>query len=653
MWPFKKRQLASRIDGYAPPQPSTSDPWMDPRLVAEMKAHVAETSLHTDAAAFDGFRNCLTGIGDWTRDKTLGGSQQGLDFVLVQLPAVAVENRWRGSALGARIVQIIPDEMTREGYEVVVQPSEDDDDGDKQDAADRALGRLRAIDGRVISRRSHAHKRVDAFPMQASATMPGAPAGGAGAMGMMQDPRERPLALPDVDDEGAEISEAMSIKLEELNFDAVLWEALCYERAYGGAVILMGVDDGFDNLTAPLDEDRLSDVTHLNAFTGGWEGECVAWSYYQDPVKPNYGMPETYMIRNIGVPFARIPAPGEPPSRDVLPSGPYAGIITWVHESRLLVLPGIAVSRRARVQMRGWGDSIFTRVDEVLQQEGQTWGGVANLMTDFSQGVLAIDDLASAIGKGSGATAGGGGTSNLMKRAMALNLTRSISRIMLIDSKEKFSRDTVALTGIPEVIQKMWERVAAAAGMPAELLMAMLTGGLSKGDTTYRFFMDRIASDQKKHVVPVVKKLVRILFRCADGPTEGDEPERWHVEPRPLYQLTALEEVDLRLKVAQADDLNIKNQIYSPEEAAGSHYGGSKFDPNVTLNLKLRAEMADQYEKDRAERAKMLMAAAKQALLPPAAPTTSATEKPPDPSPKAGETPDATAGEKTKDTPAD
>lgn len=619
MWPFKKRQLASRIDGYAPPQSSAADPWADPRLIAEMKKHVAETSLRTDEAAFDGFKNVLTGIGDWTRDKTLGGSQQGLDFVLVQLPAVAVENRWRGSALGARIVQIIPDEMTREGYEVVVQPSEDDEDGDK----------------------------ADAFPMQASATAPGAPAVGSGAMGMMQDPLERPLALPDVDDEGAEISEAVGIKLEELNFDAVLWEALCYERAYGGAVILMGVDDGFDNLTMPLDEDRLSDVTHINAFTGGWEGECVAWSYYQDPVKPNYGMPETYMIRNIGVPLARIPTPGEPSMRDVLPSGPYAGTITWVHESRLLVLPGIAVSRRARVQMRGWGDSIFTRVDEVLQQEGQTWGGVANLMTDFSQGVLAIDDLASAIGKGNSTTAGVGGTSSLMKRAMALNLTRSISRIMLIDSKEKFSRDTVSLGGIPEVIQKMWERVAAAAGMPAELLMAMLTGGLSKGDTTYRFFMDRIASDQKKHVVPVVKKLVRILFRCADGPTEGVEPERWHVEPRPLYQLTALEEADLRLKVAQADDLNIKNQIYSPEEAAGSHYGGSKFDPNVTLNLKLRAEMADQYEKDRAERAKMLMAAAKQALLPPAP----AVDKPLEPSPKAGETPDATTGE--KDTPVD
>src|SRR6202012_5714769 len=121
----------------------------------------------------------------------------------------------------------------------------------------------------------------------------------------------------------------------------------------------------------------------------------------------------------------------------------------------------------------------------------------------------------------------------LMKRAMALNLSRSISRIMLIDAQEKFSRDTVSLSGIPEVVQKMWERGAAAAGVPAELLMAMLTGGLSKGDTTYRFFMDRVAADQKKRVVPVVSKLVRILFRCSEGPTEGDEPERWHVEPRP------------------------------------------------------------------------------------------------------------------------
>src|SRR5258706_133923 len=70
----------------------------------------------------DGFVNELTGAGDWMQDKTLGGSAGAMRFQVVFLTGVDVENRWRGSDLGAKVVETKPDEMTRAGYELSVQP---------------------------------------------------------------------------------------------------------------------------------------------------------------------------------------------------------------------------------------------------------------------------------------------------------------------------------------------------------------------------------------------------------------------------------------------------------------------------------------------------------------------------------------------------
>jgi hypothetical protein len=321
-----------------------------------------------------------------------------------------------------------------------------------------------------------------------------------------------------------------------------------------------------------------------------------------------------YMMRNLGVPIAKIPAPGEPPSRDILPPthgpGGYGGLITWIHESRLIVFPGIAVSRRARVQMRGWGDSIFTRVDDVLQKYDQTWGGVANLMTDFAQGVLSMEGLSQSIMANNKAS-----TQVVANRAIAVNMGRSIARMMLIDAKEKFERVTTPLSGLPEILEQFALRLAAASGMPLSLLMGQVQGGLgdaSAGDI--RYFYDQVAAKQERSMMPQVKRLLRLMMIAKNGPTDGELPERWTARARPLYQLSATERADCYLKVAQADQIYMANSVVSAEEVAATRFAGSDYnDGPIMLDLDGREEMSAQDEKDKAAREKAMLASAKQA----------------------------------------
>ncbi len=399
------------------------------------------------------------------------------------------------------------------------------------------------------------------------------------------------------DDKGSEICEAIDKDFERLDAADAFYMAHCYRRAYGGGAILVGAQDGMKDLAEPLDEKRIESIDYLNALSGGWDGEVVAWSYYQDPTKPKYGMPEIYMMRNLGVPLAKIPAPGQSISRgEVLPLGPtgYGGTIWWVHESRLIIFPGRAVSRRARVQMRGWGDSIFTRVDEVLQQYGQTWGGISNLMTDFSQAILSIEGLAASIAGNKGVVA---------SRALQINLSRSISRLLMIDSKEEFKRDTVSLGGVAEVLQQFALQLAAAADMPVSLLFGQAPAGLNAtGDSDIRFFYDRVASWQKKELLPQMRRLLKLQLLARQGPTDGKEPKRWSVTARPLYQLTAVEEANRRKVIADTDQVYVTMGAVTAEEVAAKRFGGSSYDDGpIVIDFEGRAEMQAQQEADQQE----------------------------------------------------
>src|ERR1700690_3126301 len=97
-------------DGYKLSVPPEGDVWRSQSVMDQIKA---KSQVRADADAFDAFVNCLTGIGDWTKDKTFGGSATGPRLQVSVLPGNECEDRWRGSDIGSNFVESVPDEMTR------------------------------------------------------------------------------------------------------------------------------------------------------------------------------------------------------------------------------------------------------------------------------------------------------------------------------------------------------------------------------------------------------------------------------------------------------------------------------------------------------------------------------------------------------------
>ena len=83
---------------------------------------------------------------------------------------------------------------------------------------------------------------------------------------------------------------------------------------------------------------------------------------------------------------------------------------------------------------------------------------------------------------------------------------------------------------------------------------------------------------------------IELYFLSQDSVTKGKLPNDYSWEWKSIYSLTPTEEAGIREATSRSDDANIRNGIYTNQEARDSHYGPSTFDMNITLDKNTSAE---------------------------------------------------------------
>ncbi len=367
-----------------------------------------------------------------------------------------------------------------------------------------------------------------------------------------------------------EWKKGLAKKLSELKVVSTYIEAMDKARAFGGSAILLGVDENgrrFEDATRfeePLDLRRVKDVRWLTVLR---PHECQPASWYGSMLSPDYGKPKTYRV-----------------VRDTMGGGGARSLL--VHESRLIPFFGIVTSTRQRAMNNSWGDSILLRVLEVVSDFQQAHQASAHLMLDFAQAVMKVKGLFQLVV--------GNQSKAIEKRAELVAMSRSVARMVMLDSEEEFERAVTPVTGLPELLDRQAQRVAAAAQMPVTLLMGQAPAGLNAtGDSDIRWYYDYAANERELHLRERLDTLIRTLFRCTEGPTAGVEPAGWKVNFHPLWQPTQKELAEIRKMVAETDALYLSNQVTTPEEVAESRWGGDEYSMETKLNIELREKMND------------------------------------------------------------
>ena len=214
----------------------------------------------------------------------------------------------------------------------------------------------------------------------------------------------------------------------------MLLTAASTERALGGSAILLGLEDSAMSLADPLDLQALRGLSWLTVLEAR-ELRPVTW--YTDPFDKRHGRPRTYRLE---------PTP--------TPGGVSASHVE-IHESRLIVFPGTRVTKRHLDGAQlGWGDSVFTRLVNALRDFSNGHRSAAHLLSDFSQAVIKIRDLA--------ATVASDGAGALRNRLTAVDMSRSLVRAILIDAEsEDYERKATPMSGLPETLDRLATRLAA------------------------------------------------------------------------------------------------------------------------------------------------------------------------------------------------
>lgn len=337
-----------------------------------------------------------------------------------------------------------------------------------------------------------------------------------------------------------------------------LIKARCFENAYGGGALWPVINDAMGDLSEPLNETAIGKIERLQIF------------------EPRELRPSRYYP--IGDQKA-----GEISHYQVMPlNGSRAGdLMIELHETRLITFPGIRVTREEAIGVDyGWGDTNLTRVKAALNDLELTFANAAHLVQDFSQAVLQLDGLAEILGAD--------GQNEASARLSEMNRWRSVLRAIVIDGKDKFSRETTSLSGLAELADRFIYRLCAAARMPASKLMGMAPGGLNATGESDNENWDEEVSQGRTHVQPRLERLVRLYMLSSDSPTGGTEPKQWSVGFKPLRepdQATTLANKKLQMEI---DTGYILAQVNTPDEVAEARFGGDEFSFDLLIDFKDR-----------------------------------------------------------------
>lgn len=272
---------------------------------------------------------------------------------------------------------------------------------------------------------------------------------------------------------GVQDQDLLMASLEKLDHKSALTDALRYMFLFGGALIIMIIDDG-QELIDPLKFDAIKSIDQLRVYDC-WQ--VSEYAKYRTAKSKKYGETEIYNIH------------------------PSDGYVYQVHESRCLIFRGDAVSNRKRAQYNGWGASRLEYCKEEIQRycTAQYWA--EQLLQRAQQAVHKIPQLTNVLSDG---------REDLVRKKIHLvDLSRSINNMIVIDALEDYQLEATSFAGVPDIIDRFGLALSSVAGIPESLLFGRHPGGMnSTGQADIENWYARIKQDQEKYLLHQLDKLI-------------------------------------------------------------------------------------------------------------------------------------------------
>lgn len=336
-----------------------------------------------------------------------------------------------------------------------------------------------------------------------------------------------------------------------------IFELWRQHRLYGGAVLIVGADDG-QAMDQPLVLERIRSIRYLNV-VNRWE--LNQGERNRDPLSPNFRKPDWY-------------SPTSTEDR--------------IHHSRVIRLPrSMVASDRSMRGSHGWDLPILERVWEPLRQFGSLFGYAEHIFQDLFQGVVTMKGLMEML-------AADEGTNAVLQRLQTMALVRSSLNMIVLDEGETYERRNQTPTGLSDIMIRTMDRLAAAAEMPLSILFGQAPTGLSTDDVSGRTsFYDSVRNKQDRLLRGAITYLIEILIASKDGPFKGKAPTTWSFDFAPLLEPDDKQVAERRHMDAETEEKLIANDILTPQEVRSRYLNDPSLPYQLDVSLETTTDFAD------------------------------------------------------------
>ena len=342
-----------------------------------------------------------------------------------------------------------------------------------------------------------------------------------------------------------EVNAFVEDALDDLEWEEKAATAIKWARLYGGALIVMLIDDG-RGLEEPVDWEHIRSIDELRVYERSIVQPDSSSLYQQDyggkgvgNRVSKFGQPEYYYVSSIYGSFK-------------------------VHESRCLVFRnGVLPEQTSNATYLFWGMPEYVRIRRALRETVTAHTDSVKLLERSVQAIYSMKGLASLLTTDDG-------ENQVLKRLQLVDTSRGLLNSIAIDSEgEQYDFKTFQFSGVKDVIDATCNMLSALTNIPQTILFGRSPAGMNAtGDSDFESYYNFVEKIQRLMLKRNLRTLLDVVFRAGIASGDVAEEPDYKLEFKPLWSLSDTEQAAVDQTKAQTEQIKAQTaQLYVDMQA--------------------------------------------------------------------------------------
>lgn len=342
-----------------------------------------------------------------------------------------------------------------------------------------------------------------------------------------------------------EVNAFVEEALDELEWEEKAATAIKWARLYGGALIVMLINDG-GGLEQPVNWQNIKSIDELRVYERAIVQPDYSSLYRQDyggkgegNRVSKFGQPEFYYVSSVYGSFR-------------------------VHESRCLVFRnGVLPEQTSNSIYRFWGMPEYVRIRRALRETVTAHTDSVKLLERSVQAIYSMKGLATLLTTDDG-------ENQVLKRLNVIDTARGILNSLVIDADgENYDFKTFQFSGVKDVIDATCNMLSALTNIPQTILFGRSPAGMNAtGTSDFESYYNFVEKIQRLMLKRNLRTLLDVIFRAGIASGAVEEEPDYKLEFNPLWSLSDTEQAAVDQTKAQTAQIKAQTaQVYVDMQA--------------------------------------------------------------------------------------